>query len=121
MSEKEIILEAMKKAGEPLVLTLTENPDIAKTVGKMKKPGQIFVGFAAETEHVTKNAQKKLQAKNLDMIVANDVTKPGAGFNTDTNIATLITKGAEKELPLMSKDAAADALLDAIVGRLRDG
>ena len=103
-----------KKAGEPLVLTLTENPDIAKTVGQMKKPGQIFVGFAAETDHVTKNAQKKLQAKNLDMIVANDVTKPGAGFNTDTNIATLITKGAEKELPLMSKRQLADVILDEI-------
>jgi len=105
-----------KKAGEPLTIVLEENPDIAKTIGKTKKQGQTFVGFAAETDHVIRHAEEKLAAKNLDMIVANDVTKPGAGFNTDTNIATLITKEAKKELPIMSKRQLADVILDEILG-----
>ena len=78
----------IKKAdGEPLNLTLKENPDVAKAVGAIEKKGQTLVGFAAETDHVRKNAAEKLKKKNLDMIVANDVTLPGAGFNVDTNIA----------------------------------
>ena len=104
-----------KKEGEPLTLTLTENPDIAKTIGAKKKANQVFVGFAAETDHVAAHAQAKLKSKNLDMIVANDVTKPGAGFNTDTNIATLITKDASEDLPIMSKRELADVILDRIL------
>ena len=104
-----------KKAGEPLTLALEENPDIAKAVGQMKKEKQTLVGFAAETDHVTSNAKKKLEAKNLDMIVANDVTKPGAGFNTDTNIAALMTRDETKELPLMSKRQLADIILDKVM------
>lgn len=104
-----------KKEGEPLTLTLTENPDIAKTIGAKKKANQVFVGFAAETDHVAAHAQAKLKSKNLDMIVANDVTKPGAGFNTDTNIVTLITKDASEDLPLMSKRELADVILDRIL------
>jgi phosphopantothenoylcysteine decarboxylase/phosphopantothenate--cysteine ligase len=104
-----------KKEGEPLSLTLTENPDIAKTIGAKKKANQVFVGFAAETDHVAAHAQAKLKSKNLDMIVANDVTKPGAGFNTDTNIATLITKDASEDLPIMSKRELADVILDRIL------
>ena len=101
-----------KKDGEPMVITLTENPDIAKTIGAKKKANQVFIGFAAETDHVAAHAQAKLKSKNLDMIVANDVTKPGAGFNTDTNIATLITKEALEDLPIMSKRELADVILD---------
>ncbi len=104
-----------KKSGEPLILTLEENPDIAKTIGQMKKAKQTLVGFAAETDHVASHAKKKLEAKNLDMIVANDVTKPGAGFNTETNIAALMTKDETKELPLMSKRQLADVILDKIM------
>ena len=105
-----------KKEGEPLTLTLTENPDIARTIGAKKKANQVFVGFAAETDHVAAHAQAKLKSKNLDMIVANDVTKPGAGFNTDTNIATLITKDGSEDLPIMSKRELADVILDRILG-----
>ena len=106
----------MKKAdGEPLTLTLTENPDVAKAVGEIKKPGQTLVGFAAETDHVQKNAVSKLKKKNLDMIVANDVTAPGAGFNVDTNIATLITKDGTEEQPLQTKRQLADVILDRII------
>ena len=104
-----------KKAGESLVLVLEENPDVAKEISAFKRGDQTFVGFAAETDHVQKHAKEKLAAKKLDMIVANDVTKPGAGFNTDTNIAELITKDGTEELPLMSKRDLADRILDRIL------
>ena len=104
-----------KKAGEPITLQLTENPDIAKSIGGIKKKHQTFVGFAAETDHVKKNAEAKLSAKNLDLIVANDVTRPGAGFNADTNIVTLITHDSSEDLPMMSKRKVAEAILDKVL------
>ena len=104
-----------KQSGQGLTLALTENPDIAQAVGKLKKPGQILVGFAAETENVLENAVGKLHKKNLDLNVVNDVTKPGAGFHVDTNIATLITKDGMTERPLQSKSALADDILDAVL------
>lgn len=102
-----------KRAGEPLVLTLVENPDIAKAVGKRKRPGQVLVGFAAETQDLLANAKGKLAGKNLDLIVANDVTAEGAGFGTDTNLVTLITREGETALPLMSKREVAGRIWDA--------
>lgn len=105
-----------KEDGKPLCLEMIENPDVAAAVGKNKKPGQIFVGFAAETQQVTENAKKKLSKKNLDMIVANDVTKPGAGFNVDTNIATLITEDGLTECPLQTKSELAGKILDKVAG-----
>ena len=104
-----------KQAGQPLVFEMVENPDIAAEVGRRKKTGQILVGFAAESEKLTEHAGEKLVKKNLDLIVANDVTKPGAGFNTDTNIVTLITKDGMTDLPLMSKREVADRILDTVV------
>ena len=104
-----------KEGGQPLVLELVENPDIAAAVGQRKQPGQTLVGFAAETQKVTENAMKKLEKKNLDLIVANDVTAPGAGFNVDTNIATLITRDGLEERPLQTKRELADDILDKIV------
>jgi phosphopantothenoylcysteine decarboxylase/phosphopantothenate--cysteine ligase len=104
-----------KEGGKSLTLELTENPDVAKAVGEIKKPGQILVGFAAETDNVQKNAQSKLTKKNLDMIVANDVTKPGAGFNVDTNIAALITADGIEEQPLQTKRQLAERILDKIM------
>ena len=101
-----------KDDGEPLVLTLVENPDIAKAVGQHKKEGQILVGFAAETQNVLANAQKKLSKKNLDLIVANDVTAEGAGFGVDTNIVTLISREGCDSLPMMSKREVADRIWD---------
>jgi len=101
-----------KDDGEPLVLTLVENPDIAKAVGQRKTAGQILVGFAAETQNVLANAQKKLAKKNLDLIVANDVTAEGAGFGVDTNIVTLITAEGGEALPKMSKREVADRIWD---------
>ena len=108
-----------KAAGQPMTLTLVENPDVAQAVGKIRKPGQVLVGFAAETDHVTEHAKDKLKKKKLDMIVANDVTKEGAGFNTDTNIAALITAAGIREYPLMAKRELADIILDEI-GKIRE-
>lgn len=104
-----------KQSGEPFVLTLVENPDIAKAVGSRKKAGQILVGFAAETQNVLKNAQTKLEKKNLDLIVANDVTADGAGFGVDTNIVTFITKEGTCSLPKMSKREVAERILDKVL------
>ena len=113
--EKTATSKIKKAEGEALTLTLTENPDVAKAVGAIKKKGQTLVGFAAETDNVKKNAVDKLKKKNLDMIVANDVTKPGAGFNVDTNIAAIITKEGIEDLPLQSKRELADVILDRII------
>ena len=107
-----------RKGKDPLTVTLIENPDIARAVGEAKREGQILVGFAAETDHLKENAEAKLSKKNLDMIVANDVTKPGAGFNVDTNIASLITREGTEDLPLQSKRELAEEILNRIVSRL---
>lgn len=110
---KEIAPQKIKKqSGAPMVLELVENPDVAAALGAAKRPGQVFVGFAAETNDVLEHARGKLAHKRLDMIVANDVTRPGAGFDVDTNIVTLVTKEACDALPMMSKDEVADRILD---------
>ena len=109
-----------KQGNEPLVIRLTQTPDVAAAVGKTKKEGQTLVGFAAETNDVLQNAQKKLAKKNLDLIVANDVTAPGAGFDVDTNIVTFVTQDGLEKLPKMKKAEVADALLDRIL-RAREG
>ena len=113
--EKTAKSKIKKAEGEALTLTLAENPDVAKAVGAIKKKGQTLIGFAAETDNVKKNAAEKLKKKNLDMIVANDVTLPGAGFNVDTNIASLITKDGIDEQPMMTKRELADKILNKIV------
>ena len=104
-----------KKHSEPLIMRFVENPDVARAIGEMKKPGQILVGFAAETDHMMENATGKLEKKHLDLIVANDITKPGAGFGTDTNIAALITRDGIDERPLQSKRKLAEDILNKIV------
>ena len=112
---KEVSAQKIKKqGGQGLTLELVENPDIARSIGERKQPGQIFVGFAAETQHVLENAQKKLRSKHLDLIVANDVTQPDAGFAVDTNRITLITEAGQQALPLMTKKEAAHHILDAV-------
>lgn len=107
-----------KQSGAPLTLELVENPDVAAAIGAQKRPGQTLVGFAAETEHLLDNAARKLSKKNLDLIVANDVSQPGAGFNVDTNIATLLTRDGARECPLRQKAQLAEDILDEIL-RLR--
>ena len=104
-----------KNHGEDFVLRLVENPDVAATLGKNKREDQVFVGFAAETNDVLAHAQGKLVKKNLDMIVANDVTLPGAGFDVDTNIVTFITREETIALPVLSKDEVADRILSQAI------
>lgn len=118
---KEVAPQKIKKqGGEPMTFTLVENPDVAATLGKAKRSGQVFVGFAAETNDVLAHAKDKLARKNLDMIVANDVTRPGAGFDVDTNIVTFITKDGQEALPMMNKAEVAQRILDRALALRRE-
>lgn len=113
---KTVAAHKIKKNDEELSITLEKNPDILKELGQRKKKGQILVGFAAETQNLLQYAQEKIEKKNLDFIVANDVTKPGAGFNTSTNIVKLLSRdGAVKEMPLMTKREIAKCIFDYIL------
>jgi phosphopantothenoylcysteine decarboxylase / phosphopantothenate---cysteine ligase len=104
----------IKKLNPHMTIELEKNPDILLELGQ-KKQHQILVGFAAETHNLLENAREKLQRKNLDMLVANDVTIAGAGFNTDTNIVKLLlSNGAIEELPLLTKKEVAEKILDKI-------
>lgn len=108
----------LKKGDGPLVLQLEKAPDILQTIGE-RKTRQFVVGFAAETQDVMQHAQAKLERKNLDMIVANNVLTEGAGMGSDTNIVTLLTRSGEQlALKKLSKRAVADKLFDAILLKL---
>jgi len=110
VSEKKI-----KKSGETLTIELVKNPDIAAELGKVKGD-RILVGFSAETDNLLGNAVSKLALKNMDMIVANDVTMEGAGFGVDTNIVKLIKRGGSRiDLPVMSKENVAHKILDEVL------
>ena len=111
----------LKKSVETLTLTLEPTPDILAEVSAAKQNGLLVVGFAAETEDVLKHARTKLERKSLDAIVANDVTRDGAGFDTQTNVITILTRtqDAPIELPLMSKLDASHRILDEIVNLRR--
>ena len=106
----------IKKEGyEEITLELKKTPDILASVSKNRHEGLLIVGFAAETNDVIGYARSKMEKKSLDLVVANDITKQGAGFNTDTNIATMISRDGDVELPLMSKREMADRILDAVI------
>lgn len=107
--------EKVKKSDNALSIALERTDDILKYLGEHKKDSQFLCGFSMETEHMLENSRAKLVKKNLDMIAANNLKVKGAGFGTDTNIITLITPDGVTELPLMSKEAAADAILDQIL------
>ena len=108
--------EKIKKSQESLTLTLERTPDVLSQVAAARSNGMLVIGFAAETENVVENARQKLASKNLDAIVANDVSRADSGFDTTTNAVTIITKnGAPLELPVMSKFEAANRILDVIV------
>ena len=113
---KNVSDQKIKKNDAELTLVLEKNPDILKELGEMKKPHQTLVGFAAETQNLLQYAKSKLERKNLDMIVANDVSKPQAGFNVDTNLIKLLKRdGSIEELPLMSKKELAYIILDRVM------
>jgi phosphopantothenoylcysteine decarboxylase / phosphopantothenate---cysteine ligase len=106
-----------KQAGVPEI-TLEPTPDILAGLGTRKRPGQTIVGFAAETDEVRQNAAVKLAAKGIDLIVANDVTAPGAGFEHDTNhVVIMDADGTEREVPMADKRAIARAVFDAVTQR----
>ncbi len=104
----------IKKTGAGMVLELESTTDIAAELGRRKRPGQRLVAFAAETDDMLENARGKLERKNADLIVANDVSRSDAGFGVDTNAVTLITRADVRSLPLMSKRATADGILDRV-------
>lgn len=113
---KNVADHKIKKNDEELTLVLEKNPDILKELGQKKQKGQVLVGFAAETQNLIQYAQSKLEKKNLDMIVANDVSKPQAGFNVDTNLIKLLKRdGSIEELPLMSKKDLAYIILKHVM------
>lgn len=100
-------------------LELVMNPDIARTFGSLRRPGQTLVGFALETDNEADNARHKLQAKNLDMVVMNTLADPGAGFRTDTNKVSIFTADSRTDYPLKSKAEVASDIVDAIVSLRR--
>lgn len=111
---KEQSQQKIKKSGSTLELALVKNPDIAEEIGKIKG-NKKHIGFCAETENLIQNAVGKVNRKNFDFIVANDVTVEGAGFGTDTNIVKLIGKdGIIEDLPIMPKDEVANKILDTL-------
>ena len=109
--------EKVKKKDDDLAIELERTEDILGYLGAHKRDGQFLCGFSMETENMVENSRKKLEKKNLDLIVANNLKQSGAGFGTDTNIVTLLTKEETIELPIMSKEEVADKLLDHIMTR----
>jgi phosphopantothenoylcysteine decarboxylase/phosphopantothenate--cysteine ligase len=107
--------QKIKKSTESITLTLERTPDVLSQVAASRANGMLVVGFAAETENVLDNAKQKLRSKRLDAIVANDVSRADAGFDSATNVITIITADNAVELPLMSKQEAAERILDVIV------
>jgi len=106
-------------AGESLAVALEANPDIAQTTRAARRPGSVSIGFALETTDLVANATKKLASKGFDLIVANDATEEGAGFEVATNRVTILAQGREPEaLPLLSKDDVAEEILDRATGWL---
>lgn len=109
--------DKIKKQAGDAVIELERTDDILAWLGAHKQSGQFLCGFSMETRDLLENSRKKLEKKHLDMIAANNLKVEGAGFGTSTNVLTLITPDAMTELPLMSKDAAADRIFDEILRR----
>lgn len=112
---KDISDEKLKKKDDDLTIALERTEDILGFLGGHKREGQFLCGFSMETENMVANSRKKLEKKNLDLIVANNLKQAGAGFGTDTNIVTFLSKEDMVELPIMSKEEVADKLLDYIM------
>ena len=107
--------EKVKKKDAELSISLERTRDILKYLGEHKKPGQFLCGFSMETENMLENSRKKLENKNLDMIVANNLKVKGAGFETDTNIVTMITPKEVVDIPIMNKEEVSFHILDKIL------
>lgn len=112
---KEVAENKIKKTDADAKIELERTDDILAYLGENRKDGQVICGFSMETENMKENSRAKLKKKNIDMIVANNLKTAGAGFGTDTNVVTLITKEDETELELMSKDEVAHRIFDKIL------
>lgn len=110
--------EKIKKQSDESSLSLVRTTDILKWLGEHRKAGQFLCGFSMETENMLENSRSKLEKKNIDMIVANNLRTEGAGFGVDTNVVTIITKEDTRELPQMQKEAVAGEILNDIMKRL---
>ncbi|MCM1102803.1 MAG: bifunctional phosphopantothenoylcysteine decarboxylase/phosphopantothenate--cysteine ligase CoaBC [Clostridium sp.] len=118
---KEAADEKLKKKDEEMSIALERTEDILAYLGAHRREGQFLCGFSMETEHMLEHSRAKLEKKKIDMIVANNLKQEGAGFGTDTNVVTLLTKDGTVELPLMSKEEVADRLLDEILRAVNGG
>ena len=107
--------EKIKKSDSSTSIELERTDDILKYLGEHKTPGQFLCGFSMETENMLENSRKKLAKKNLDMVVANNLKVAGAGFETDTNVVTMITDTEVLELPIMNKEEVAFHIIDQIL------
>ena len=105
----------MKKKDGELSIPLKRTQDILKYLGEHRTENQVICGFSMETQNMLENSREKLHKKNVDMICANNLKVAGAGFGVDTNIITVITRDSVTELPLLSKEAAANAILDQAI------
>ncbi len=114
----EVALEKQKKQASAMQLDVVRTKDILAYLGAHKKPGQFLCGFSMETQNMLENSKKKLYQKNLDLICANNLKTSGAGFGTETNVVTLIQKNSVQELPIMSKEAVANQILDVLSAEL---
>lgn len=112
--------EKMKKHDSELTIELEKTDDILKYLGEHRRPGQFLCGFSMETQNMIGNSRAKLQKKQLDMVAANNLKVEGAGFQGDTNVLTLITQNEEASLKRMSKEDAANVILDKILSMLRE-
>jgi len=111
--------EKIKKSDGDLSIALERTDDILGWLGQNRRDGQFLCGFSMETQNMLENSRAKLAKKHIDMIVANNLKVEGAGFGTDTNVVTLITRDSETELPIMAKEEVADCLLTEILKRTK--
>lgn len=112
----ELVHKIKKQADSTLTLNLVQNPDILKAIGQSKKAGQRVVGFAAETQHIIQSGQEKLVSKNADMLVANDVSRQDAGFSSDNNAVTILTRDERAQtLAKASKIAIAREIIERMI------
>ncbi len=112
---KVIADQKIKKSGDSMNVELVRNPDILRELGRQKKEGQILCGFAMETQNLDENARVKLESKNCDMLIANNLKTEGAGFQTDTNIVSLLKKDRTEHLPQMSKKELGRRILEEML------
>ena len=112
--------EKVKKKDGQMSIELEKTDDILQYLGEHKQPGQFLCGFSMETQNMIGNSRAKLQKKNLDMVAANNLKVAGAGFQGDTNVLTLITQDEDVSLQLMSKEEAANIILDKILSIMKE-